>query len=224
MPEPAEITAIKPTQRDPARATVRVGRKVVATLPRQRIAELELTVGMAWTEALAARVAEAAVYDKALRQAMNRLARRGRSRHELDRKLRELGYEQGVRDRVLERLTELGFLDDEALGRALVREIQNRRPAGPHLLRQKLRHKGLDRALIDRLLAETREVQDQAGDAETLLRQRLRAMARLDPATRKRRLYGLLTRRGFDVDAIQAAFAAVADQLASTDPQDPSPD
>ncbi|MFA9479950.1 regulatory protein RecX [Phycisphaerales bacterium AB-hyl4] len=213
MSEPSQITAIKPTQRDPSRATVRVAGRVVATLPQQRIAELELEVGMPWTDTLAASVSEAAVYDKALRQAMNRLARRGRSRSELDRKLAQLGYEPNVRERVLDRLTELNFLDDDALGRALMREIQARKPAGPHLLRQKLRQKGLDRELVDRLVAETRESQDQAGDAADLLRRRLPAMARLDPATRKRRLYSLLARRGFDGDAIQSAFESLADEM-----------
>ncbi|MEX2671698.1 MAG: regulatory protein RecX [Phycisphaeraceae bacterium] len=217
MSEPARITVIRSTRHDPSRATVRVsGQGVVATLPRQRIAELALAVDMPWTDELAARVVAAASYDKALRQAMHRLARRGYSRADMDRKLRQLDYSADVRQQVLDRLGELGYLDDEALGRALVRELQARKPAGPHLLRQKLYQKGLDRELIDRLVAENRDTQDQASDAAHLLRRRMPSMARLDPATRKRRLYSLLARRGFDTDAIQAAFDTVASQLNDT--------
>lgn len=208
MADATHITAIKPTQRDPDRATIRVAGRVVATLPRHHIADLGIEVGTVWDEALAQRIAEAAAYDKALRQAINRLARRGRSRRELDRKLRELGHDEPVRQRVLDRLVELGYLDDEALGRQLLIEIQSRKPAGPMLLRQKLMQKGLDRELIDRLVTEAVDDSDQAEQALALLRQRLRSMQRLDPATRKRRLYGQLARRGFAADAIRSAFAA----------------
>ncbi len=139
---------------------VRVGRKVVATLPVSQIEALGLAVGQAWTDALAAEVSVAAVQDKAMRQAMSRLNRRALSRRDLDRKLRDLDYDEAVRQRVLDRLTELKYLDDEAFGRALIRETQRGKPAGPRLLRQKLMQKGLERSLIDRLIAEMREQSD----------------------------------------------------------------
>lgn len=215
MEQPAKITSIRPTARNPQRATVRVGRRVVATLAMQRIEALGLAVGETWDEGLAERVAEAATEDQAMRKAMNRLNRRAMSRRDLDRKLRDLDFDEHVRQKVLDRLTELGYLDDEAFGRALIRETQRARAAGPRLLRQKLFQKGLDRTLIDRLLREARDAgeQDDAERATALARQRLAQMQRLDPATRQRRLYGLLARRGFETDAIDAAMQAIRDEL-----------
>lgn len=207
------ITAIKPTQRNPKRVTVRVGRKVVATLPLGKAEELGLAVGQAWDDALAQRVSQAGVYDKALRQAMNRLNRRAMSRRDLDKKLERLEYEQAVREQVLDRLTEMKFLDDEAYARALIDATLRRKPAGPQLLRQKLYQKGIGRSLIEKLVSETTDAQDLAPGAVDLARKKLRSMQRLDIDTRKRRLYGLLARRGFNPDTISSVMAELADEI-----------
>lgn len=218
MDHPQQITAIAPTARHPQRSTVRVGRKVVATLPTARIESLGLHIGQTWDAALANRVAEAVEDDKAMRKAMNRLNRRAMSRRELDRKLGKLEFAEPTRQRVLDRLAELGYLDDEAFGRALIRETQRGKPAGPRLLQQKLFQKGLDRALIERLIAETRDEADPTEQAIALARQRLRQMQRLDAPTRTRRLYGLLARRGFEAETIREAMEAMASELeAETD-------
>jgi regulatory protein len=209
------ITQIKPTQRNPKRVTVRIGRKVVATLAHSKVVDLGLHVGQTWDDALAERVGQAAVSDKALQQALNRLNRRAMSRHDLDFKLKKLGYEQAVREQVLDKLTEMQFLDDEAYGRALIDATMRRKPAGPQLLRQKLFQKGIDRSLIERLVGEATDAQDLAPGAVELARKRLRTLQRFDLQTRKRRLYGLLARRGFNPDTISSVMAELGDQIES---------
>ncbi|MEM8781404.1 MAG: regulatory protein RecX [Planctomycetota bacterium] len=223
------ILAIKPTQRDPSRATVRVGSsrltaqgtprrgRVVVTLYRSAIEALGLSVGDAWDEAIAARLEAAGDEDKAFRAAANRLARRAMSAGMITQKLRELGYAEAVRDAVLTRLDKMGLLDDASYGRALIRETTRGKPAGERLLRQKLRAKWLDGTLIERLLAEHREEREQQAlqsgddpnaDAIAFARKRAASMARLEPEVRRRRLYGQLARRGFDPDTIRRAMDA----------------
>ncbi len=192
---------------------VRVGRKVVATLAHSKVVDMDLHVGQVWDDALAERVGHAAVFDKALQQGLNRLNRRAMSRYDLDFKLKKLGYEQPVRESVLDRLTELRFLDDEAYGRALIDATMRRKPAGPQLLRQKLFQKGIDRSLIERLVGEATDAQDLAPGAVELARKKLRTMQRFDLQTRKRRLYGLLARRGFNPDTISSVMAELSDEI-----------
>jgi len=208
-----EITSIRPTQKNPKRVSIRIGRKVVATLAQSKAADLGLHVGQAWDDQLASLVAQASVYDKALRQAMNRLNRRAMSRSDLDFKLKKLGYEQPVREEVLDTLTEMQFLDDEAYGRALIDATLRRKPAGPQLLRQKLFQKGIDRSLIERLVSDATDAQDLAPGAVDLARKKLRTMQRFDLETRKRRLYGLLARRGFNPDTISSVMAELGDEI-----------
>lgn len=204
-----QITAISATKRDPQRATVRAGGRVVATLSINRISELGLKVGQTWDEALAGRVADAAVFDKAMRAAMQRLNRRALSRRQLERKLSDLGFEDTVRARVRDRLLELGVLDDEALGRAVIRQLQSRKAAGPRLLRNKLMQRGLDQQLVDRLVDASLETGDQVSQAVALVQQKLTSMARLDVQVRRRRLWGMLARRGFESETIESALQQV---------------
>ncbi len=214
MPEPPRISALRPTNRDPNRSTVKVDGKAVGTLANQLIADLDLKIGSPWTDDLAERVGGAVVYDKAFRAATSRLARRAMSRGMLRQKLRTVKEPAPpeVIERVLDRLTELGFLDDRAFGEALIRETTRSKPAGPMLLRQKLMQKGVDRELIDGLVADaTDDREEQADGATAFALKKVRSMQRLDPAARKRRLYGQLARRGFAPDAIRAAMAAALD-------------
>jgi len=221
------IVGIVSTQRDANRATIRVGvsedgsagerakkGKVVATLTVRLISDLGLHVGQAWSDRLAEQVEQATGIDKAMRAAMNRLARRAMSGWMLRDKLRTLGHEADVIDGVLERLAELELLDDERFGRALIREVMGRKPAGPALLKQKLYQKGIRGALADRLVAEaTADDQSQRDAAIAFARKRAASMARLDAQARQRRLYGQLARRGFDPDTIHAAIRAVAKEV-----------
>ena len=211
------ILELRPTQRDENRATVRVGIKdskkkprVVATLTSRIIADMGLHVGQAWTADLARQVEGGVGLDKAMRSAMRRLSQRSMSGWMLRDKLKTQGHEHVVIDAVLERLAELDLLNDEQFGRALVRDTMARKPAGPALLKQKLFQKGIRGALADKLIAEATADQDAQQDAAiTFARKRAGSMASLDKATRERRLYGQLARRGFDPDTIRTAIEVV---------------
>lgn len=201
------ITEISPVPDHPERMRIRVDGKTVATLPAAMVTSLKLEVGRTWDAMLSAQVSEAKAYRKAYKQAMNRVERRVWAASKLEKKLLELEHAPAIVARVMKKLSELGVVDDENTGRALIREIQSRKPAGPRLLRVKLMQKGLDRALVDRLLAELSPSNDESVEgARELAKKKLRAMSRLDPMTRKRRLYGMLARRGFGPDVIAQAL------------------
>lgn len=207
--EPPQISALQPAKRDPDRLTIKVAGKAVATLNRRYVEDLGLTVGHAWSEELADTVAEMAIYDKAMRDATRRLARRAMSRGQVRDKLRTLGHDAAVIDRVLARLDELELIDDAAFGRMLIEETRRARPAGPRLLQQKLRQKGLDPELIGRLIDEAEEHADADADARALIEKSLLRLQNCDAPTRRRRLYGALARRGFDTEVIQRAMEQV---------------
>ena len=172
------------------------------------IADLGLAVGVRWDDALAGRVADAERYDKALSAAMTRLNRRAMSTKQIVQKLSHLGHDELVVGRVIDRLTELSVLDDEALGGSLIRAANARRPAGPRLLRAKLHQRGIPQAIVDRLLAVADADPAHAiARALELARKKHRALdPQLHPATRARRLWGLLARRGFEAETIRDAL------------------
>jgi regulatory protein len=221
------ITAIVPSKRGAQRLVVKVGGRTVATLPARAVAELGLSVGGGWDGAVDARVGVAVACDKAVNVAAGLIARRVLSVAELRSKLGQRGFDEGVMDAAVARLRELGLLDDERLGRALIEETLARKAVGPLLLGAKLQRRGLDDGLVEKLVNEVATtppdsppppdgetaVGSPRAMAESLARERWSKMASLDPATRKRRLWGLLTRRGFEPDTVAQVMEKLEGQM-----------
>ena len=141
---------------------------------------------------------------------------RPRSVVEVRRRLGQAGYRTDLVSAAIERLTELGMLDDTTFARTWIESRDRARPRGEIALRRELALKGIDRAVVDELLDERRNVGDAAGDggvdlaaAERLLARHERALAReTDPRSRRRRAYALLARNGFDPETCSTAAAA----------------
>ena len=188
---------------------MKVDGKPVVTLSLNLIGELGLAVDQPWDDHMAAKTHAAADYDRAYRAATTRLNRRQLSTHQLSQKLTQLGFSALVLDRVIARLTDIGFLNDHALGQVMIQSIMSRKPAGPRFVRAKLRQRGLPADLVDRLIQETTaDPQTAVDQALDLARSRLKTMsANLAPAVCHRRLWGLLARRGFDGDTIEQALS-----------------
>lgn len=202
----AHITAISPTKRDPRQATIHVNGKAMVTLPARVINDLDLVVGRAWDERLAVAVDGEVLYVKVYRSAMSKLNRRALSRSELEAKLNQLGHDPKTVNRVLDRLEELSGLNDEQLAHTIVEQALTHRSAGPALLRQKLRKRGIKASTIDTIVDQYTSPHELIDRAASLIRDQSRKMAQEDSLVRRRRLWNLLARRGFDEDTIEQAF------------------
>jgi SOS response regulatory protein OraA/RecX len=103
----------------------------------------------------------AAVLDAAARF----LEVRPRSIDEVRRRLREAGYRAGLVDGAIERLADLGMLDDEAFARAWVESRDRARPRGERALRSELRRKGVAGAIVADVLGERQTASAESGQA-----------------------------------------------------------
>nr|WP_281245198.1 regulatory protein RecX [Raineyella antarctica] len=101
-----------------------------------------------------------------------------------------------VAGQVLDRLTEVGLVDDRAFAEAWVSSRQERRHLSRRALRDELMKKGVDRTIIDDVL-EGVDSDDEYRAAYDLAERRARSMSELAPEVRWRRLAGALARRGF---------------------------
>lgn len=127
---------------------------------------------------------------------LRRLSAAPRTRSELRADLLRRGIPEDVADRVLDRFTEVGLIDDPAYARLWVDSRQRTRGSARGVLRQELRSRGVsddDAALaldgIDEDAERVRAVQ--------LAQAKARSMARLAPEVRARRLVSMLMRRGY---------------------------
>lgn len=141
--------------------------------------------------------------------ALKLLERTRRTRSDLERRLKEKGYAPGAIAEVLDRLVEVGLLDDAEFARAWLAGRWGRRPSGWRRLQQELRGKGICDDDIEKaraLLAERGSAPDEVESAAKLVAQARRRYARFDPQTQRQRLYALLARRGYDSDTIRRAL------------------
>jgi regulatory protein len=149
---------------------------------------------------------------------------RARSVVEVRRRLVGAGYRPELVEGAIERMLELGMLDDAAFARAWVESRDRARPRGERAMRQELALKGVDRETVDLLLDERRDAAagldpdgavtsaDRVG-AERLLARNLRSLARVaDPRQRRQRAYALLARNGFDPETCRSVAATVDDE------------
>jgi regulatory protein len=148
-----------------------------------------------------------------LAAAVRFLEARPRSVAEVRRRLRGSGYPPPLIDAAVARLEELGFLDDETFARSWVESRDRARPRGERALRSELLGKGIDRTVVDLVLAERRgEGEPRTDGAEApvdvdetaarwLIARHARSLGRVtDPRVRRQRAYALLARNGFDPD------------------------
>jgi regulatory protein len=137
-----------------------------------------------------------------LEACMRFLEARQRSAAEVRRRLLQHGYRADLVEGAIERLLELGMLDDEAFARAWVESRDRARPRGEHALRRELAIKGIDRQVADDVLEARGDAAD-ADAARRLLERHARALERVaDPLARRQRAYALLARHGFESELV----------------------
>lgn len=142
----------------------------------------------------------------ARRIALDQLAVRQRSVSELRRTLARRNVPQDVADEVIERFTDVGLLDDAAFAATVTQSRSEHSGRGRARIRQELRAKGVDREVVEEALAKV-DSEDEYRSALEVARRRLRSLAGLEPHVARRRLAGVLARRGFPGSVISSVVA-----------------
>jgi regulatory protein len=134
------------------------------------------------------------------------LSRRPRSAVELRACLETEGFDPAVVREATARLGELGLVDDAAFARAWVEE-RTRRGRAPGLIVRELEERGVDRAVAE--VAVAAQAVDSEEVARRLAGQLLTRVAGLPLERQASRIGGMLGRRGFDPEVVEASVRAV---------------
>jgi regulatory protein len=132
------------------------------------------------------------------------LARRGLSRRETERHLRDRGFDELEIADELTRLERDGYLDDIALAQNLVGSLQERKGLGRSAIAAELTRRLLAPAAIEYAL-DLIDTGDELSRARELAMKRARQLTGLDRDTAVRRLSAFLARRGYGGSTIRAA-------------------
>lgn len=164
----------------------------------------------------ASRVDEDADYRKAKSRALNMLAARDHSRHELAEKLARKEHEPATIERLLDALERSRLLDDEAFAESFARAKRSSRALGKSALGLELKKKGVSGVIIQEVLAGIDD-EDEIAAARRLVLKKASSSRGLDRETRLRRLVGMLARRGYRSSLAYAVVTEVLDHEAAPD-------
>lgn len=124
------------------------------------------------------------------------LTSRSRSRAELAEALHKRGISEEVGNSILDRLDELGLVNDTAFAEATVHSGHTYRGLGGRALRAELRRRGVPDE-IARDAVETVRPEDEEQRARELVRRKLRGSTVRDASTLARKLSAMLARKGY---------------------------
>ncbi len=139
---------------------------------------------------------EADPFSVAKNIALRQLSLAPKTRFQLEQVLAKKGVDTEIAKASLDRLTEVGLIDDLAYAGMFVRSKCVAKKISRSVLRMELRQKGVSDEHIEAALLQVTD-DDEYRMASELVVKKLRSMAGLEKEVIERRLYGLLARKGY---------------------------
>lgn len=194
------ITKISPAIKTEGRYNVFVDEKFSFSLDETQLVKLGLKKGVEIDEEQLAKLKSESDFGKNYIRAVDLISRRLRS----ERELREYAFrKQWTRDnteRVIDRLRERGYLNDEKFAESFVRSRSNTRNFSAKRMKVELRKKGIKPELIAKVLAESDEYNEKTSLNNLIMKKR-------NKYDDERKLIAYLARQGFSYDDIRSALA-----------------
>jgi regulatory protein len=146
---------------------------------------------------------------------LDSLSRSARTRGQLESLLERKGIAAEVAAGVLDRLEEVGLVDDVGYAEAFVESRHRVRGQGGRALTFELRRRGVADAVVAQAVAAL-DAEREYATARRLAQARIQRLAQLTPEVKARRLAGFLARKGYSGDVVARVVREVS-QLATGD-------
>jgi len=194
------ITDIQFQKRDPGRVSVFLDGTFAFGL-KAALAE-GLVVGQQLTVGECEALQHKDMQQKALQLSWDQLSRRPRTEKELRDYLERREIPQEAAEAAVQQLKQLDYLNDTSFARQWIENRQAFRPRSRTVLRYELQQKGVAPEIVAEELQDFDDGEAAAAAAEAAVHK----YRNLDPDTRRRRLTGYLSRRGFRYDTIRGVL------------------
>ncbi len=201
-----KIVAIKRKgQKNPKRLII-FSDKSVFEISEDVFVSANLDIGSEVDEHFLEELEEKEIGRKAFYSALTLLNYRMRSTAELRKRLFEKEYNHDTIDRVIEKLKERKFLNDESFARAFINDKINTRFLGPIALRRELFPHKLNNELVEKLLLNAYEETPEEELVERLIEKRKIKKGQKMTQKERNRLISYLQRRGHQWNVIRTVF------------------
>ncbi len=160
-------------------------------------------------------LSQSTIYERLMNASLRFISFRMRSEKELREFIRQKLSKSHtsapeVEHRLLQRLGELGYVDDEKFSAWWVSQRRGNTPKGIRVIRSELREKGIAVALIEKVVGQSAESERDL--ARKSVQKKLTVWGHLPLLARKKKLGDFLLRRGFSPEIVWG----VVDDIAGT--------
>jgi regulatory protein len=203
------ITKISEQKRRPNRRNIYFDGKFAFGCNLNVVAKFRLREGMNLSPEQIKAIEQGEVKQECFDAAMRFLQLRLHSRAELHKKLMRKEYGEAVINAVLDDLTRLNYLDDARFAKTKALSAAQHRQQGRRRAFMEILKSGVKGDVAGRAVEDVYDATDSLAIARQLATKQAPRLRKLDPVTAKRRLIGMLQRRGFDYDTIRPVVEEV---------------
>lgn len=206
------ITAISESKRRKNRRNIYLDNSFSFACNVNVVAKFRLRVGLEISNGQLEQIKQGEIRQECFDAAMKFLQRRMHSRAELKTKLRRNEYAVDLIDEVLNDLERLGYVNDAKFAAASTELSAKVRHHGRRRAAIELMKKGVTGESARKALENTYDTHDSLSVARELAQKKARTLQKLDPQVARRRLAGMLMRRGFEYDVVRPVIDEVLGQ------------
>ncbi len=193
-----KITDIKQQVKRQDRYSIYVDGKYVFSFSENELLDLGLRVGQEFNDGELEKLKKTSIEDKAYMRSLDLIMRRQRSEWEVRDYLKRKDYEPDVIEKILEKLSRAGYVDDKKFAEAWVNNRRLLKSTSKRKLIMELRQKRVNQEVISEVLA------DDQTDEQQVLRDlviKKRQQSRYQDDTK---LMQYLMRQGFNYDDVKS--------------------
>lgn len=147
-------------------------------------------------------------FDKFYNRTLKFLSFRPRSKKEIKDYLSKKKVNEEVASKIIQKLEELNFLNDEEFAKWLIEQRTNFKPRSSRLIKIELKQKGISEEIIDSQISssETGLISNELEKAKKIVESKIYKYKGLPKQEIFRKLGGLLMRKGFSYDVIKQSI------------------
>ena len=208
------ITRLVVQQHQPTRVSVFLDGVFAFGVSKELVRTSDLWVGRTLSLEEQAHITAADRLLAAQATALQYLAARPRTAHEVRQKLRRSGMTDEEVEQVMARLHMQGVLDDAAYTHAYLTSRLSGRGYGPQRLRRELHQRGISRTLVEEAVQQDLATEDVLAAARAQAAKRWPRLAReTDLVKRRQKLFAFLRRRGFPSATVQQVITELTQDV-----------
>lgn len=203
------ITKISEQKRRPNRRNVYLDGSFAFGCNVNVVAKFKLREGLTVSVEQVANIQSGEITQEAFDYALKVLQRRLHSRLELQRKLAKREYAAGTIEEVLNDLERLAYIDDARFAKTKAQSAAEYKHHGQRRAMIELRKAGVNDTTARKAIEDVYDPRDNLATARMLAQKQGPRLKKLEPQVARRRLAGMLLRRGFDYETIRPVIDEV---------------